>query len=220
MEVADCEDRPDRLAHALVLGHVRRDHRAVRAQLQGLEHRHGRADAEGAGHVAGRDDDAASAGMADDQRLAGELRPVALLDGGIEGIAIDVGDAEALDLRMGEEPRAAAPAARLGRAVDDLAAIPAQRARHGSRSILVAHSRRHAPELPPPCGTDDAYYVSRARHAGRWPPALQVGLAPNHLKTATQRRLRQGLPPRGRVAASLRRGRTASAGGWDGDCVA
>ena len=90
------------------------DDRGVRAKLQRLEHRHGRAHAEGARHVAGRDDDAASARMTDDQRLAGELRPVALLDGGIEGIAIDVGDAEALDLRMRQKPRAAASAARFG----------------------------------------------------------------------------------------------------------
>ena len=174
----------------------------------------------------GQSSSAWNIGMADDQRLAGELRPVALLDGGIEGIAIDMGDAEALDLRMRQKPRAAASAARFGGAGDDFTAIPAQRTRHGSRSIRIVfsnvpcsigarnlprgspfppraarantpvlsmhcgemrgcyarlnhtfttHSMRYACELPPPCAANDAYYVSRARHAGHWSPHSKWG---------------------------------------------
>ena len=57
--------------------------------FQRLEHRHRRAHAEGARDVAGGRDHAALA-AADDQRLVGQGRVVALLDGGVEGVAIDV----------------------------------------------------------------------------------------------------------------------------------
>ena len=70
--------------------------------------------------------------MADDQRLARQLGPVALLHRGIEGVTIDVGDAETVDLGMGQEARAAALAARCRGGVNDLAAIPAQGACHDS----------------------------------------------------------------------------------------
>src|SRR5437868_5383450 len=139
---------------------IRLNDSGVRTKLQRLEHRHGRVHAEGASHIAGRDDNTASARMADDQRLAGELRPVALLDGGVEGIAIDVGDTEALDLHMRQQPRAAAPDAHFGGAGDDFTAIPAQRTRHGSRSIGIVFPAFHA-------ASADASYPGAAlsRHA-------------------------------------------------------
>jgi hypothetical protein len=73
-----------------VFCHVRRDHRGLRAQLQRLEHRHCRSYAKGARDVAGRRDHAALA-AADDDGLVGQLRIVALLDRGVERVAINLG---------------------------------------------------------------------------------------------------------------------------------
>ena len=80
-------------ADAHVLRHVGRQHDRVRAELARLEHRHRRMDAVGARDVAGGRDHAALA-AADDQRLVGERRVVALLDRGVEGVAIDMRDRE------------------------------------------------------------------------------------------------------------------------------
>ena len=63
-----------------------------------------------AGDVAGGRDDAARA-AADDHRLVGQFRPVALFDRGIEGIAVDVGDRQLMKFRVAEQARAAAGAA-------------------------------------------------------------------------------------------------------------
>ena len=116
-------------------------------------------------------------GMADDQRRANKLRSIALLHRGIEGVAVDVGDAEGVDLRVGEEPCAAAPPAGLGPPVDDAAAIPAQvtrhAMRHGSRRSSPHNSGQRAPEMTPPCASEDAYYVSRRRHGAFARPAFQ-----------------------------------------------
>ena len=88
------EDGADVGADALVLGHVRGDDGGVRAQLERLEHRHGGATAEFPRDVAGGGDHAAAPGVADDQRLLCQLRPIALLDRGVERIAVDVRDAK------------------------------------------------------------------------------------------------------------------------------
>ena len=77
-----------------VFCHVRRDDDGVRAGLQRLEHRHGRMDAVSARDVAGRRNHAALS-AADDHRFVGKARIVALLDRGVEGVAIDVRDGEA-----------------------------------------------------------------------------------------------------------------------------
>src|SRR5581483_10101431 len=90
--------------------------------------------------VAGRKHHPASAGMPDDHGLGSELRPVALLDRGVERIAIDMGNAQSNDLGVLQEAAAAATAARW-LAVDDLAAIPAQRLRHGRPSMLMILQR-------------------------------------------------------------------------------
>src|SRR5262249_14877227 len=108
--------------------------------------------AEGARKVAGGEDHAAATGMADDHRLARDLRAVSLLDGGVEGVAVDVGDAKALDLGMGNDaPAATARAARLD-AIGDLAAIPAQLARcrracdlHDSRACHRGSAEERSP---------------------------------------------------------------------------
>ena len=62
--------------------------------LQRLEHRHRGVHAVGARDVAGGRDHAALA-AADDQRLVGERRIVALLDRGVEGVAVDMRDRRA-----------------------------------------------------------------------------------------------------------------------------
>ena len=67
---------------------------ALRTELQRTRHRHRRAHAESARDIAGGRDDAAPSAAADDQRLVGERRVVALLDRGVEGVAIDMGDFE------------------------------------------------------------------------------------------------------------------------------
>ena len=125
---------PDGAAHGLVLGHVRLDHHGVGAGLQRLEHRHGRAHAVDARHVAGRRDHAAPP-AADDHRLVGQLRIVALLHRGVEGVAVDVGDGEAAQLFMGHQPVAPAfrAAGRLLRSLEERAAISAELG-HGGQS--------------------------------------------------------------------------------------
>ena len=70
---------------------------------------------------------------ADDHRPVGELRPVALLDAGIERIAIDMRDGQPGELGMGDEAGRAAggtgcDGVRRGRV--EPAAIPAQHGRH------------------------------------------------------------------------------------------
>ena len=93
---------------------VRFDDHGLRAAALGLEHRHRRADAVGARHVAAGRDHAAFA-AADDHRLVDQRRIVALFDGGVEGVAIDMRDGQALELGMAREPwRAAGRTARCG----------------------------------------------------------------------------------------------------------
>ena len=94
------DQRRQRLHHGAPRGrpgifvHVGPHDAGVRAQAQRLEHRHRRAHAVGARDVAGGRDHAALA-AADDDRLVGERGIVALFDGGVERVAIDMGDASA-----------------------------------------------------------------------------------------------------------------------------
>ena len=90
-----------------VFRHVGADDLGIRAGLQRLPHRHGAADAMHAGDVAGRRDDAAHA-AADDDGAAGQLRPVALLHAGEEGVAVHVGNGEGEQLGMAHDPAGAA----------------------------------------------------------------------------------------------------------------
>ena len=71
----------------------------MRAQGQRLEHRHGGAHAVEARHIAAGGDHAALA-AADDHRQVGEPGIVALLDAGIEGVAVDMGDRQRIQFRM------------------------------------------------------------------------------------------------------------------------
>jgi len=81
--------------------------------------------------IAGRGDDAAASGMADDQRLIPQLRPVALFNRCIECIAIDMGYAQIGDLVMADEPERAAIGADLLACTAQPAAISAQGLPHG-----------------------------------------------------------------------------------------
>src|SRR5947209_18611284 len=79
----------------------------MRAEPARLKHRHCRSHAVGARDIAGGQHDTASA-PADDYRLVGEGRVVALFDRGIERVAIDMRNRERFDLRMPQQPRRAA----------------------------------------------------------------------------------------------------------------
>ena len=105
------------LARTADISPCRADDDRLRAELQRLEHRHGRADAVDAGDVAGGRDDAAVA-AADDDRLVAQAGVVALLDAGIEGVAVDMGDGEVGELGMGDQAgrSAGGAAGRPGRA--------------------------------------------------------------------------------------------------------
>ena len=87
-----------------ILRHVRLYHNCIGTGRESLEHRHGGLHAADARHVTGRGHDAARA-ASDDDRLVGQFRPVALLDGSIEGIAIDMGDCKFMQAGMADHPR-------------------------------------------------------------------------------------------------------------------
>ena len=102
------DDLPDGARALAVARHVGLDEDRARAAPVGLGGAHRRADAEPAGLVAGRGDDAAAARIAaDDERLAAQLGPVELLDGGEERVEVEVRD-HARRVRTGEVPAATA----------------------------------------------------------------------------------------------------------------
>ena len=87
------EDRHHVARRLLVAPPVDRQEDPVRAAPDGLGERHRRVDAERPCLVArGRDDPATAWVAADDDRQPAQLRPIALLDGGEEGIEVDVQD--------------------------------------------------------------------------------------------------------------------------------
>ena len=92
-------------ADARVFGHVRLDDDRLRTQRKRPCRRHRRADAEGAGDVAAGGDDAAAPAAADDDRLVGEGRVVALLDRGVEGVAVDMGDRQVVGMARAQDAR-------------------------------------------------------------------------------------------------------------------
>ena len=103
------------------------------AGLERLEHRHGRAHAIGPGDIAGGRDHPALA-AADDHRLVQQGWVVALLDGRIERVAIDMRQTQGVALGVAQQPRRAAggAAAWLGRiAVMVAQAVAAQDPPHG-----------------------------------------------------------------------------------------
>jgi hypothetical protein len=80
-----------------VFAEVRLDHHGVGTGLQRLEHRHGRMDAVQPRDVAAGRDHAPLA-AADDDRPVAQFGPVALLHRGVEGVAVQVGDGQLVQL--------------------------------------------------------------------------------------------------------------------------
>jgi hypothetical protein len=93
-----------------IFRHVGPDHGGGGTKLQRLEHRHCRAHAVGARDVARRRHHASLA-AADDDGPVGEIRIIALLDGGVERIAIDMGERQRGQGMVANEARRAAIAA-------------------------------------------------------------------------------------------------------------
>jgi hypothetical protein len=86
------EDLADGAGDGLIAGEVRRDEDGLRAEAFGGDGGHGRADAVLAGLVGCGTDDGALALPSDDDGTAAEVGRVALLDGGVEGVHVDVDD--------------------------------------------------------------------------------------------------------------------------------
>src|SRR6185295_14903745 len=105
-----------------------RDHGSLRAERQGLEHRHRRAHPIGARDVAGGRYHAALA-AADDHGPVGQLRIVALFDGGVERVAIDMRQRQRGQGMVADEAGGTAIAAPPGLDIEVAEAIPAKRAR-------------------------------------------------------------------------------------------
>ena len=106
--------------------HVGLDDGRLGAGLERLEHGHGGAHAIGAGDVAAGGDHAPVAAT-DDHRAVAEFRPVALLDGGVEGVAVEVGDGKAVKLGVAQHARRSAGRAGAGRGQRPVAAVAAER---------------------------------------------------------------------------------------------
>ena len=120
--------RADGARHLRVDLHARADHLGLGAEPQRLEHRHRRAHPADARDVArGRDDPAPP--PADDDGLVREIRIVAFLDTGIEGVAIHVRDAQVPQLVMRHDARAATGGAAPG--APELVQAIAAEAGHG-----------------------------------------------------------------------------------------
>src|SRR5581483_1123219 len=119
-----------RAPHARIFAHVRPHHDGVGAAAQGFEHRHRRSHAVGPRHIAGGGDDAALA-AADNHRFIGNRRVIAFLDGGVEGVAIDMRDGERPDLAVAQQARRATARAAL-RGVRYISQAVAAEPAHGS----------------------------------------------------------------------------------------
>jgi hypothetical protein len=122
---------PDAPGFGGVFGHVRLDDDGFRAELRRLEHGHGGADAREARDIAGGGDDAPLA-AADDEGLGGKLRPVAFLDAGVEGVALDMGDGEGEEFRVADREARSAAGAETGGTLADRIAGSAQARHRGS----------------------------------------------------------------------------------------
>ena len=133
-------ERADLARHAGIFLHVRRHIGGVRAELARLEDRHGGADAKGARHIAAGEHHAALA-PADDDRLVGERGVVALFDGGVEGVAVDMGDRQRKQVLVAQQARGAAGRAARGRFRDVLPAVAAEATYRRIGGGLAQHTR-------------------------------------------------------------------------------
>ena len=117
--------RPDLAAHRGILRHVRLDDRGVGAGFQGLEHRHGRVHALGTGNVTTRRHDAPVV-PADDHRNVAQLQPITFLDGGVESVAVEMGEGETMKLLVPHDAHRPAGRAGFGIGGRPVAAVTAQ----------------------------------------------------------------------------------------------
>ena len=108
------------------------------ADPEGLEHGHRRVHAVSAGDVAAGSHHAPVA-AADDHGDVAKLRPVALLDRGIEGVAVEMGNREIVQLAVAEDARRSAGRAGSSIGGRPAAAVAAQRL-HGK--IIGSSARR------------------------------------------------------------------------------
>jgi len=130
--------RADIARDACIFCHVGFHDDGFRAGGERLEHGHGGAHAADARDVAAGGDDAARA-AADDEGLVAKLRIVALLDGGIEGVAIHVGDGKRVKLGMEEKARPAAGRATLRALRHGREAVAAEALRGGHGEFSGTH---------------------------------------------------------------------------------
>ena len=132
----------------------------------GLEHGHGgSARHRASGDIAGGRDDAALA-AADDDRLVADGRIVALLDAGIEGGAVDMGDGKLIQLVVNEDPGRAAGRAALGLPVDSRQAIPAKAVQSASSGRQSQAAPRTPLESPYRAGRDLGSRPDPRTHVG------------------------------------------------------
>ena len=105
--------------------------------------------------VAGGRHHAARAGAADDHRAGRQLRPVALLHAGEEGVAVDVGDGERKRLRVADQTPAAADRAG-GRVAWHRETVAAEArggvARRWGHLTCTLHTAMRGPRIMPWCG--------------------------------------------------------------------
>jgi hypothetical protein len=90
--------------HAGIFPHIGTHYAGMRAKPPRLEHRHRRSYPVSSSNVAGRKDDAPLS-PTHNYGLVGERRIVALLDGCVERIAIDMRDRQSVELCVAQEPR-------------------------------------------------------------------------------------------------------------------
>ena len=112
--------------------------------VQRLEHRHRRAHAIGARDVAGRRHHAALA-AADDDGLVGDIGVVALLDGGVERVAIDMGERQRGQGVVAHQPGRAAAAAAPRPGIEIAKAVPAKAGRRAHDAGAGVLTARRAP---------------------------------------------------------------------------
>ena len=144
--------RPDFAPDPGIFGHVGRQDHCIRTQSPGSRHRHRRAHAKGSGDVTAGGDHAARPRAADDQRLVVEARIVALLDRGVEGVAVDMGDGEAGGVVKIDRARRAAMRASgctAGIPAQTVAAEPQPGRIHPRFTPRSGRGARHAPGRPP-----------------------------------------------------------------------
>ena len=87
----------------------------------------------------------------DDHGTVAQLRPVALFDGGIEGVAVEMGDGKIVKLPVPKDARRSAGRAGLGISVRPAAAVAAE----GLHGAIIEPIRRPREDIRPSRWTGD-----------------------------------------------------------------